>query len=193
MIREDVIGESNTVNAFSGDGRRRTLHEARMARASTATSLSLYSTRVDPRGKRSLRATHPSAAPHHRRRALRARHLSFNRLTRPQRRTQEASSALNELLDSISVKGGYDGTQVFIKFEMDVSKENVNGLDAIITKPLDLLSDNDLLSRLNLFSGDSANETLFHLVADISFSSSAHIGVTGKICKSPSHVDWYQS
>jgi hypothetical protein len=149
-----------------------------MAHATAATSHSLHSTRKDPRGKRSLRETHPLASLHHRRRAPRARHLRYNRFTRPQRRTQEAQSVVNELLDSISVKGGYDGTQVFIKFEMDVSKQNIGGLEEIITKPLELLTEAGFLRDLNIFSGDSSSGPTFDINADTSFSASAHIGIT---------------
>jgi hypothetical protein len=186
MLTEDVISESllSSLSAAASSGRRhRALHEARVNHAST--SHSPLKAKRNARGHRALRKTHPSSASLHRR-APRAHHFRYNSFTRPKRRLQ-LDVVTSALLDSLSITGGYDGSQIFFKLEMDVSKEVVKDLNEIILKPLRLLSEADFLSDLNLFSGGSS-ETSFHLESDISFSASAHLGATGKCY---SYIDLY--
>jgi hypothetical protein len=180
MLMEDVISESllSSLSAAASSGRRhRALHEARVNHAST--SHSPLKAKRNARGHRALRKTHPSAASLHRR-APRAHHLRYNSFTRPRRRLQETGDDIkSELLDALSITGGYDGIQLFFKLEMDVSKEVVKDLNEVILKPLRLLSEADFLSDLNLFTAGSS-ETSFQLESDISFSASAHMGARGK-------------
>ena len=135
----------------------------------------------DHRGLRSLRKFHPDALSHH---APRARHLRYNHFTRPPRRRHLTEACdCTELLDGLSIKGGYDGTRIFFKLELDVSKEAMSDLRDVILKPILLLSETDFMQDLsNLFiDGASIVDSVFdNIEADISFSAGAHLGATGK-------------
>ena len=70
--------------------------------------------------RRSLRAAsaHPLQT---RRRALRAHHLPYNRFIRPRRMSTEQRRLADEdtssdLIDDISVTGGYDGKMIFVRY-----------------------------------------------------------------------------
>ena len=89
-----------------------------------------------------------------------------------------ASSVVGDLLDSLVVTGGYDGSKLFYKLEMDISKEVVEGLDTIIEKPLELLSEVSFLT--DLFGTGSSTTSSFDFAADISMTSGAHLGVMGE-------------
>jgi hypothetical protein len=174
MLVEDVIGEA--LLARSRVRRHRSLREAHINHA--VTSHSPLKARRNARGHRALRRTHPSAVHLHRP-APRAAHLRHNRFTRPRRRLQ--NSVVSALLDSLSITGGYDGSQIFFKLEMDISKEAVQDLEELILKPIRLLSETDFASDMSmLFSLDGSSQSSFDLAADIGFSASAHLGATGE-------------
>jgi hypothetical protein len=85
-----------------------------------------------------------------------------------------------QLLDGLSIKGGYDGTQIFFKLELDVSKGGMSDLRDVIMKPLQLLSESDFFNGKDFFGGGAASAaSLFdNIDADISFSAGAHLGAT---------------
>ena len=178
MLVEDVL-DFDSLNSEGSDTvrRHRNLREAR------AYHLNSHATprSMNHRGQRTLRRTHPAhdlVLP-----APRAHHLRYNHFTRPPRcrNLQEASSS-TELLDGLSIRGGYDGNQIFFRLDLDVSKGAIEDLRDIILKPLQLLSQTEFLQDLNLFSnGGSVIDSVFdNIDADISFSAGAHLGVTGK-------------
>ena len=161
LILEDVLGESKAVAAGSAD--------------------------VEVAGRRALHTIgkHPVLAKR-RRRALRAHHLSHNRFTRPRRlghhtRHLQATNALGDLMDAISITGGYEGSLLFLRVELDLSKQSILEKDALIEKPLDLLSEVDFLT--DLFGGSGSGGIAGSIDADISFSASAHVGVLGKLAQ----------
>jgi len=133
-----------------------------------------------------------------RRRALRAKHLPRNRYTRPrslrrrrmqekqqegyqggQRRLQENINLVDNLVDSLSVTGGYDGTEFFLQLDLDVSKQIMDGLETIIQKPLSLLNEIKYLSDLFPASGETSSIDLpfgtFEFDAD--FAAGARLSV----------------
>jgi hypothetical protein len=85
-----------------------------------------------------------------------------------------------QLLDGLSIKGGYDGTQIFFKLELDVSKAGMSDLRDVIMKPLQLLSESDFFNGKDFFGdGAAAAASVFdNIDADISFSAGAHMGAT---------------
>ncbi len=174
LILEDVLGQAEDTSATTSVRRHRALHEHRGTRATASSSAHLTRRRG-----RSLRTSHPMTK--RRKCALRANHLQFNRFTRPLRRSKYrrlASSVVGDLLDSLVVTGGYDGRKLFYKLEMDISKEVVEGLDTIIEKPLELLSEVSFLT--DLFGTGSSTTSSFDFAADISMTSGAHLGVMGE-------------
>ena len=186
MLVEDVLDFDNLFTAqgcTSTERRHRALQEARVHRAMARPHVTGTPRIVgDHRGRRALRKTHPMARHLHRI-APRARHLRYNHFTRPPRhRHLEAECSKAELLDGLFIKGGYDGSQIFVKLELDVSKGAMEELREVILKPLQHLNDIEFLQDLNLFTGgDSVVDSIFdNINADISFSASAHMGVTGK-------------
>ena len=80
-------------------------------------------------------------------------------------------------MDSLSVTGWFDGAKIFIRFELDISKQAVESLDELIQAPLDILNKVDFLS--NIFPGDKGSSPI-NLELDLDLSASAHIGVMGK-------------
>jgi hypothetical protein len=176
MVLEDVLNQSlmSTLTETSGWCRRAlqharvmytTIEHARMARSS--------------QGNRALRVSHPSSVftPH--RHATRSHHLRYNHFTRPRRQLRQ-DHVISELLDSLSIRGGYDGSQIFLKVKMDVSKESVNDLDSLILQPLQLLDNTDFLPDLNILSG-SSSETSISIDTDLSFLAGAHLEATGEL------------
>lgn len=185
MLVEDVLDfdSLSTADECNTELRHRTLREARIHHAITSHANPKLST-GDRRGHRALRKTHPAARNIHRL-APRARHLRFNHFTRPPRRRRLQTGCSNaELLDGLSLKGGYDGTQIFFKLKLDVSKNDVGDLRDILLKPLEVLNEtgSNFLDELNLFSGGtSVMDTVFdNIDVDISFLAGAHMAATGK-------------
>ena len=128
--------------------------------------------------RRTLRSTKDSPIP--RRRALRAHHLPHNNFIRPRRLTEHLSDIdeeKNDLMDFLSVTGGYDGEMIFARFELDVSKQIDGSLDDLIQKPLDLLNGTDFLKHMLPDLG--ADTSPVSLNTDISLAASAHVGVLG--------------
>lgn len=179
MMVEDVLDfDSLTAQGSDTLRRHRSLSEARIHHLNSQA----ISKAMDQRGRRALRSTHPTVR-HLVRPAPRAHHLRYNHFTRPPRcRNLQDASSSTELLDGLSIQGGYDGNQIFFKFVIDVSKGEMGNLRDIIFKPLQLLSETEFLQDLNLFSnGASVIDSVFdNINADISFSAGAHLSVTGK-------------
>lgn len=179
LILEDILGQASDTSASTTVRRHRALHEHRTARA-----VSSSSAHTTIRRGRSLRSSHPMT--NRRKRALRSHHLPFNRFTRPKRSSKHhrrlASSVVGDLLDSLAITGGYDGNQIFFKVELDISKEVTEGLDTIIEKPLELLSEVSFLT--DLFGTGSSTTSAFSFAADISMTAGAHLGVMGEYLKS---------
>jgi hypothetical protein len=176
MILEDVLGETSSLASSNrrllGLNHESVVHHHR----------SINFTKRHPRGRRTLRSTHPKSS-YTRQRALRAHHLPYNHFTRPRsslpKHRKLTSSGLDDLLDSLSISGGYNGNEIFIKFGIDLSKNADIGLDTIITKPLELLKSQNFMNELELFSGNYSS-TLFSFDSDISFSAGVHIGAIGE-------------
>lgn len=181
MLVEDVLDFDSlfTAEGCTPERRHRALREARSHLATTSHATSRVA--GDHRGRRALRKSHP-AARGLRRAAPRARHLRFNRFTRPPRRRRAQSACSStELLDGLSIKGGYDGTQIFFKLELDVSKGAMGDIREVVLKPLQLLSESDFFNGKDFFSDSSAAAaaTVFdNIDLDIGYSASAHMGAT---------------
>lgn len=143
---------------------------------------SFTSSQPETSGRRLLHTTASHTSPM-RGRALRAHHLPHNRFIRPRHHRQlvEQDDPLGDLLDKLSISGGYDGSKIFFRFELDVSKQSISSLEEIIQKPLDLLKEVEFLK--NLFpsaAGVGGTDSHFQLDTDISFAASAHVGVLGE-------------
>lgn len=130
--------------------------------------------------RRVLRSTDRSDVPH--RRALRADHLPHNRYTRPRRLLtngrrleEEGSSAASDLVDAISVTGGQDDKQFFIRFQIDVSRMNIESLDELIQKPLELLSEVDFLA--NMLPDPGSADSPISMEANVSLAASLHASI----------------
>ena len=182
MLVEDILHYDRLTTTT--ESRQRVLHRARASHKIDSHATSRVAGNF--RGRRPHRKTHPAALKF-RRLAPRARHLRYNHFTRPprQRRHLQSDSSLAELLDGLSITGGYDGSQVFFKLELDFSKDDIGDLRAVVLKPLQLLDEAAFLSDLNLFSGaSSVVDSIFdNIAADISFSAGAHLEVTGNSMK----------
>ena len=183
MIKEDILDSVDFDNLLTAEGcttgrRHRALREASVHRATISHAI-LKGTAADQRGWRALRKTHPTVF---RGLAPRARHFRYSRFTRPPRRRLQAECSSTELLDGLSITGGYDGTRIFFKLELDVSKNDEEDLREVILKPLQQLSKADFLQELNLFGdAESVVDSIFDGIdADISFSSGAHMEASGK-------------
>ena len=128
--------------------------------------------------RRTLRSTKDSPMP--RRRALRAHHLPYNNYHRPRRLMQprlEDDEEKSNLMDFLSVTGGYDGEMIFARFELDVSKQFVTSFDELIQKPLDLLNEIDFLK--NILPSSGTDKSPVSLDTNVSLAANAHVGVLG--------------
>lgn len=119
-------------------------------------------------------------------RALRAHHLRHNRFIRPrpllanQRRLANSGGTLSELMDAISVTGGYTGDELFVKLELDVSKVSADSIDELVRKPFDLLKGVDFIK--NMFPSTSMmSESGPQVNSSVSFSAGAHASIRGKL------------
>ena len=198
MIKEAVLDFDNTLGdeeCTPPERRHRALREARAQYAMAPHASARFE--EDSRGRRSLRKTHPDAHQHHVV-APRARHLRYNHFTRPARRRRMQDACFNsELLDGFSIVGGYDGTQIFLKLKIDVSKQDMMDIRGAITQPLQFLTNADFLLDLNLSDHGSAivNSIFDNIDADVSFSAGAHLGATGEQINNvfcyeiPSYID----
>eukprot|EP00956_Cyclotella_meneghiniana_P034977 scaffold109952_cov105-Cyclotella_meneghiniana.AAC.1 len=147
MMIEDVLDFDNVEGCTE---RRRALREARSHHAVRNSG----SRNSDHRGRRHLRKTHPAARAL-RRLAPRAQHLPYNHFTRPRRRRHLQAECFNtELLDGLSIKGGYDGTKIFFNIDLDVSRRVIEESREVVLKPLEFLSQTELLQSLNLGNND---------------------------------------
>ncbi|KAL3759073.1 hypothetical protein ACHAWU_008682 [Discostella pseudostelligera] len=140
--------------------------------------------------RRALHATNNSPKHKHHR-ALRAHHLRHNRFIRPrplanQRRLENIGNAASELMDAISVSGGYDGVELFVRLELDVSKTFNDSIFELVKKPLELLQNVDFLK--NLFPSTTMNESTPLLNSSVSISSSAHASVRVGLDITPEQV-----
>ena len=167
MILEDILGEAEGISAASTS---QATQRRRMMHLPGTSHLDIHHN------------NRPSALSSGRRRALRAHHLPHNHLKRARRLGYKhrhlSSDLLGDLLDAISVEGGFDGAGVFFKLDLDISKQAVSSLENLLTAPLDALSEVDLLQKLfpsGTGSGDATNVN-----SDISLSASAHLSVKGK-------------
>ena len=167
MILEDILGESEAIAAASPSSsttRRRALH------VPGTSHLDMHHN------------NRPSVLSANRRRALRAHHLPYNRFKRPRRLGHKhrhlTSDSKGDLLDSISVEGGYDGEAVFFRLGLDVSKQAVASLEEMLKSPLDLLNEVDFLAQL--FDGSGSGGSPLNINTDISLSASAHLQARGE-------------
>ena len=130
--------------------------------------------------RRSLHGSNirPKHIPH---RALRARHLRNNRFIRPRplpnRRRLDSSDTISDMMDAISVSGGYTGGELFVKLQLDVSKVFAESIDALVRKPFDLL--NNVGFMKNMFPSTDVNENEAAINSSVSFNAGAHATVRG--------------
>ena len=116
---------------------------------------------------------HTRSSRHQRDRALRAHHLPFNHYTRPRsRRLQDASSA-DDLLDSLAVEGGFDGSMIFVRLCIDLSKSELEIIDDLLKSPLDALSNIEALQDVFASVGNTGSS----LVLETDYSAGAHLKV----------------
>ena len=197
LIKEAVLDFEDILSVDEctpPERRHRTLREARVQHATATTSHAAARFVEDNRGRRALRKTHPTAHKHV---APRARHLRYNHFTRPARCRMQGTCYNRELLDGFSIIGGYDGTQIFLKLKIDVSKQDMMDIRGAITQPLQFLTNADFLLDLNLSDHGSAivNSIFDNIDADVSFSAGAHLGATGEQINNvfcyeiPSYID----
>lgn len=114
-------------------------------------------------------------------RALRARHLRHNRFIRPRPlRRLDTSDANSDLtMDDISVTGGYNGAELFVKLQVDVSKVFADSIDELVRKPFDLLKNVDFMK--NMFPSIGTNGSDPAIDSSVSFSAGAHASIRGKL------------
>lgn len=133
--------------------------------------------------RRALNAANIMSKDAHR--ALRAHHLRHNRFIRPrplvnQRRLTNSGGTLSELMDAISVTGGYTGVELFVKLELDVSKVFADSIDELVRKPFDLLKGVDFIK--NMFPSTSMmSESGPQVNSSVSFSAGVHASIRGKL------------
>ena len=171
MIMEDILGEAEGISAASTS---QATQRRRMMQVPGTSHLDIHHN------------SRPSALSSGRRRALRAHHLPHNHLKRARRLGYKhrhlTSDLLGDLLDAISVEGGFDGAGIFFKLDLDISKQAVSSLENLLTMPLDVLSEVDLLQKLfpsATGSGDAVNVNSATSI-DISLSASARLSIKGK-------------
>jgi len=133
LILEDILGESQSIASSSSS---QLAEERRLLR--------IGSSRVDFH-----HMGRPSVLSSGRRRALRAHHLPYNHFQRPRRKMLQ-SDLKGDLLDSISIEGGYDGTSIFFSVKLDISKQAVDPLEIILQNPLNNIQENELLDLYSL-------------------------------------------
>jgi hypothetical protein len=117
-------------------------------------------------------------------RALRARHLHHNRFIRPrplanQRRLDTSDANSDLTMDDISVTGGYNGAELFVKLQVDVSKVFADSIDELVRKPFDLLKNVDFMK--NMFPSIGTNGSDPAIDSTVSFSAGAHASIRGKL------------
>lgn len=84
-------------------------------------------------------------------------------------------------MDAISVTGGYDGVELFVKLELDVSKVFTDSIDELVRKPLEILDSVDFIKSLFPSTKTTKNEAEPLLDSSISFSAGAHVSVRGAL------------
>ena len=166
LILEDILGKSQSIASSSSS---QLAEERRLLR--------IGSSRVDFH-----HMGRPSVLSSGRRRALRAHHLPYNHFQRPRRKMLQ-SDLLGDLLDNISIEGGYDGTSIFFSVKLDISKQAVDPLEIILQNPLDNIQENELLGNLFQTSGSGPPK---NIDIDTSVSASASVSLSGKLGGVPS-------
>ena len=166
LILEDILGESQSIASSSSS---QLAEERRLLR--------IGSSRVDFH-----HMGRPSVLSSGRRRALRAHHLPYNHFQRPRRKMLQ-SDLLGDLLDVISIEGGYDGISIFFSVKLDISKQAVDPLEMILQNPLDNIQENELLGNLFQTSGSGSPK---NIDIDTSVSASASVSLSGTLGGVPS-------
>lgn len=138
------------------------------------TNEALPSSVNDSTGRR-LKNTH--------RRALRAHHLHHNRFVRPQRlakqrRLNDDANPSNNLMDALSITGGYNGVELYIKLDLDVSKLAVSSIDDLVKLPFSQLENVEFLKKIFAPINNSIGEEPA-LNTSVSFSAGAHVSILG--------------
>lgn len=135
------------------------------------------------RSRRSLRShhlPHTRSSRHQRDRALRAHHLPHTRFTRPRdlrSRRLESADLVEDLIDSLSVDGGFDGSMLFVRLSLDVSKDVLDGIQDLLLSPLGRISEVDFLTDV-FSSGDNTSTPFGDTISvDGAFSAGAHLTV----------------
>lgn len=135
------------------------------------------------RSRRQLRfhhLPHTRSSRHQRHRGLRAGHLPHTRYTRPKplrtRRLNNEATSTN-LIDSLSVEGGYDGSMLFVRLSLDVSKAGLELVDDLLLTPLEQITGADFLNKI-FTSGDNQTSPFADTVSlEADFSAGAHLSV----------------
>jgi hypothetical protein len=137
------------------------------------TNEALSSSVTDSTGRR-LKNTH--------RRALRAHHLHHNRFVRPRRlanrrRLDDDADTTNNLMDALSITGGYNGVELYIRLELDVSKLAISSIDDLVKQPFSHLENVEFLTKLFATSNSIGDEPALN--TSVSFSAGAHVSIRG--------------
>jgi len=138
------------------------------------TNEALPSSVSDGTGRR-LKNTH--------RRSMRAHHLQHNRFVRPrrlanERRLDDDADPTNNLIDALSITGGYNGVELYIRLELDVSKLVISSIDDLVKQPFSHLENVEFLTKLFAPASDSIGEEPA-LNTSVSFSAGAHVSIRG--------------
>ncbi len=132
--------------------------------------------------------TTPSHVPASRsshRRALRANHLRHNRFirsrrTQSQRRLEDNADTSRDLMDALSITGGYNGEELYIELEIDASKLSINSIEDLVRKPFEMLKHVEFIAALfPPTNASTVGEPLLNSI--VSFSAGAHACVRGEI------------
>lgn len=168
IIQEDVLGAQEDVleaqdDIFTTDSRR-------------LRSRSL-------RALRNHHLPHTRSSRHQRDRALRAHRLPFNHYTRPRNKRsrrlleedalEEDASRKVDLLDSLTVEGGFDGSTIYVQLSIDLSMPELHMLSDLLQRPLAALSNVEKLK--NVFG--QTNDGNSSLTLNTDFSAGAHFSV----------------
>ena len=141
MITEDVL-DFDSAEGCSTGRRHRALREARRDHAhSSLVTLRITHSHPSARGLRLI--------------APRTHHLRFNHFARPPRRRRTETCSSVELLDGLSLRGGY----IFLQLESDASKRDISDMRGF--KPLELLSESDFFTGKSFFGNNAATSTSF--------------------------------
>lgn len=84
---------------------------------------------------------------------------------------------MEDLVDSLSVEGGYDGSMVYVRLSLDVSKDVLDLIDDLILTPFERIAEVDLLSKIFNAGDDESRRFGETVTVEGDFSAGAHLTV----------------